>query len=147
MADEKLKEDIAGEKYDQLKVLASRAVKEARHGNIPELEPILSKMEAAYKEIRQVDPGLEAFHAASREFGDGLNAIRVLAYADNTDTLRSLGFLTAAEKALELEDKDTARKAYEEIKPGTELRRHLDAQRLPNNNLKARVEALEKRLS
>ncbi len=145
MADEK--EDKAREKYNQLTVLTSRAVEEARAGNIKELGPILSKVEAAYKELRQVDPKLEMFHAASREFGDGPNSIRVLAYADDTDTLRSLGFLTASENALSSDDIDTARKAYEEIKPGTELRRHLDAQRLPSNNLKVRAEALEKRLS
>ena len=140
-------EDPAKEKYNQLTILTDRAVEQARAGNMPELGLILSSVEAAYKELRQVDPTLEIFHAASREFGDGPNAVRVLAYADNTDTLRSLGFLTAAEKALAKDDMDAAKKAYEEIKSGTELRKHLDLQRLSNNDLKSRAEALEKRLS
>jgi len=134
----------AQKQYTQLTVLTDRAVEHARAGNIKELEPILSSVEAAYKELKRIDPGLEAFHAASMKFGDGPNSVRILAYADDTDKLRSLGFLTAAEQALVRDDLHTAKKAYREIKPGTILRQHLDAQCLPDNNLKVRAKALEK---
>ncbi|MBW3004332.1 hypothetical protein KY310_00675 [Candidatus Woesearchaeota archaeon] len=134
------------ELYEQAKNQTTLAIELTRAGNLNDLGPALSRLEATFTALKKADPELEVIGKASREYGEGPVAIRVLSYANDTRLLAAQAHLVAAEKALKAGDAERAREVYKMIAQGTDFRIYLDAQRLPQNNLNARAQALDKKI-
>ncbi len=152
MADEKSKEDIAREKYDQLKVLTSRAVDLTSTGDVNALGPILSKMEIVYAELKKVDPALDAVRQAARASSEeAALSVRIIAYADDTNIFAAETHLIRVEKEIDNKDILAARAAYQMIKKGSGLRQYLKRPHAGKstmaNDLEKRVKTLDEMLS
>lgn len=131
------------ELYEQAKIQTTLAIELTRAGNLDELGPALSRLEATFEELKKADPELGVIGDASREYGEGPVAVRVMSYANDTGLLAAEAHLVAAEKAHAAGDIERARELYTMVRKGTEFRRYLDAQQLLKNNLKKRAEALD----
>ena len=139
------------EAYQKLVDTMSRAHKYALQGNTTETESVVHSILSALQRLgRSIESmaeweKLDLARAAQNDAIDGVpeNLKKVWQYVHAPQTFLAESYLVSAEKALINNDMYCVANAHKHIKSGENLRKLLDAQDLPENNLKERAEKLD----
>lgn len=143
------------EAYQKLIDTMSRAHKYALQGNTTETEftvhnilSVLQKLGRSIESMAEWEK-LALAREAQNDAIDGVpeNLKKVWHYVSAPQTFIAESYLVSAEKALIRNDMYCVANAYKRIKPGENLRKLLDAQDLPENNLKERANKLDQLVS
>lgn len=144
--------DETKESYQRL--LAAMSVTEAfaSQGNAFETSQAVRKIHVAlynlgqcYKQLEQKFMIFDFIAKVEKGSIDGFNTklAKVWPYIHAPETFTAESYLVSAEKALISNDMYCVETAHKHIKPGEQLRKLLDAQDLPENNLKERAGKLD----
>ena len=138
------------EKYAQLLCTLTQAINWAQKGNVPETKIAVENIAERYLSLQlsfraigqNGNLGRILAQAPEDKQFSGL-AMHAISYAEAPEMFLAEAYLVSAEKALKEERKTDAAADYMHIKPGEHLRKYLDAQVNPINNLKERAAMLD----
>jgi len=136
--------------YEQLLCTITQAMTWSQKGNIPETKNAIENISERYLSLRLRfnalghTGGLDKLLEKTQPEEMSRMTAKVISYAEAPEMFLAEAYLVSAEEAMK-EDRDAdAKDAYKHIKPGEQLRRYLDSQITPINNLKKRAEKLDK---
>jgi hypothetical protein len=138
------------EKYAQLLCTITQAINWAQKGNVPETKIAVENITERYLSLRLSfnamghDDDLDKILAQmpEDEIPSSLT-LHAISYAEAPEMFLAEAYLASAERAMKEDRTGDAKDAYKHIKPGEQLRKYLDAQINPINNLNVRAAKLD----